>query len=335
MITKLQEKFRRDTDIEVRRLIGTQIAEAAASLNRNDAELTAFIPRELEGIIEGVFKRIYATLKARTLVPPIQGLKATDQTIKYNVYDRKGVSQIITSYADDLPRADIIKDEIRSAVRAIGQAYGYNVDELMASALGLVSLDAEKGEACRMSYEEKVDRIISNGDSANGLVGLLNLPNALSFTFAADGTGSSKLWSTKTPDQILRDLNAFYQFMVDQTNDVHRMTRMVLPVTQFGLIENTPRSSNSDKTILDYFLSTHKNVEVLSWYKLKNAGAGGTIDRMVGFIPDPMFIGYAEPMPFTQYAPQARNLELVVPTMGKTGGVICKYPFTVEYGDGM
>jgi hypothetical protein len=309
---------------------------AAAGLPgaRQDAELTAFVPRELEAIIAGAYRKLYPDLMGRSLVPPQDGIPAFAETVKYNIYDRFGVAKLISAYGDDLPRADIVKDEVRSPIRSFGDAYGYNVDELLASEAGQLPLDAEKANAARMAYEEKIDRIIANGDSAAKLVGLLNIANALSYTVPNDGTGSTKTWSTKTPDQILRDLHGLYQFMRDQTNGVHTMRRIVLPLTQYGLIATTARSSTSDTTILQYFLANHPGVEVLPWYKLKAAGAAAT-DRMLGYIPDSQYISFVENQPYTQYPPQARNLELVVPCKGKSGGVICKYPFTVAYGDGI
>lgn len=327
-ITALQKHIRQ----QIRVLVSdAQLAEHLG--RRSDAELTAFVPRELEAIIAGAYRVLYKALKARSFIPLQEGIPAFAQTVKYNIYDRFGIAALIASYADDLPRADIVKDEVRSPIRAFGDSYGYNVEELMASEAGQLPLEPEKANAARMAYEEKLDRVAANGDSANGLVGLLNIPNALSFTFAADGTGSSKVWTTKTTDQVLRDMNAFYQFMRDQTGDVHSMRRIILPIAQDNYINTTPRSSNSDKTIKQFFLEAHPDVEVVSWYKLKGAGAAAT-DRMVGYIPDSQFISLVENMPFTQFPPQARNLELVVPCMGKSGGVVCKYPLTVQYGDG-
>jgi hypothetical protein len=270
----------------------------------------------------------------RTLVPLQDGIPAWAETVKYNIYDRFGVAKLISAYGDDLPRADIVKDEVRSPIRSFGDAYGFNVDELMASEAGQLPLDAEKANAARMAYEEKIDRVIANGDSAAKLSGLLNITNALSLRGAPDGTGRHGTWATKTPDEILLDLNNFYQYMIDQTNGVHRMRRIVLPLTQYGIAPTRPRSPNSDTTILSSSSNNHPGVEVLSWYKLKAAGAAGA-DRMVGYIPDSQFISFVENQPYTQYPPQAKNLELVVPCKGKSGGVICKYPFTVAYGDGI
>lgn len=315
-------------------LMTTGLPPMGRNDGRQDADLTGFIPRELEAIIAGAYRREYPELMGRQLVPVQEGIPAWAETVKYNIYDRFGLAKLIAAYADDLPRADIVKDEVRSPIRSFGVAFGYNVDEMLAAEAGQLPLDAEKANAARMAYEEKIDRIIANGDSAANLVGLLNVPNALSYTVPNDGTGTTKTWSTKTPDLILRDLHGFYQFMKDQTNDVHTMKRIVLPVTQFGLANTTPRSANSDLTVLEYFLRNHPGTEVLSWYKLKGAGAAAT-DRMVGYIPDSKFISFVENQPYTQYPPQAKNLELVVPTKGKSGGVICKYPFTIAYGDGI
>lgn len=325
-------KFQKDAAEQIRVLIGAQLN----AMGRQDADLTAFVPRELEAVIAGAYRRQYPELMGRTLVPPQDGIPSWAETVKYNIYDRMGVAKLIAAYGDDLPRADIVKDEVRSPIRSFGDAYGFNVDELMAAEVGQLPLDAEKANAARMAYEEKIDRVIANGDSAAKLVGLLNIANALSFT-VPNGASGTATWGGATPKstaEILDDMHAFYQYMRDQTNGVHVMRRIVLPLTQYGLINTTARSQQSDLTILQYFERNHPGVEVLPWYKLKGAGAAGA-DRMLGYIPDSQFISFVENQPYTQYPPQAKNLELVINCKGKSGGVICKYPFTVAYADGI
>lgn len=330
--------------------INAAIRAAVAQLHldagegRTDAELSAFITRELEAVIAGAYWKKYPQLKARMLVPPEPGIPAGAETVKYNVYDRFGVAKLIASYADDLPRVDIVKDEVRSPIRSFGDAYGYNVDELLAAALASQypnggigqPLDQAKANAARMAFEEKIDRVLANGDSAAGLVGLLNITNALSYAIANGAANAAPGWTTgagKTPLEILKDLHGLFEYVVDQTNGVHRPTRFVLPELKYGIIATTPLQAGSDTTILEFFLRNHQGVDVQPWYKLKGAGAGG-LDRIIAYTPDPELLSAVVNQEFTQYPPQARNLELVVPCKGKCGGVICKFPLSVAYADG-
>lgn len=323
----------------IRQTVAAMHIDAAGG--RADAELTAFISRELEAVISGAYWKKYPQLIARTLVPPEPGIPPGAETVKYNIYDRFGVAKLIASYSDDLPRVDIIKDEVRSPIRSFGDAYGYNVDELLAAAMaaqypngGLGQpLDAAKANAARTAFEEKIDRVLANGDSANGLVGILNIPNALSYTIP-NGASASPLWSSKTGLEILADINGMRQFVIDSTNGVHRPTRLVLPIKQYGKIANTPLQTGSDTTILEYYKANNPDVEVMPWYKLKGAGSGAT-DRALFYLPDADLISAVVNQDFTQYPPQPRNLELVVPCKGKCGGVICKFPLSVAYGDGV
>jgi hypothetical protein len=68
------------------------------------------------------------------------------------------------------------------------------------------------------------------------------------------------------------------------------------------------------------------------WNKLNAAGAGG-VSRAVCYMRSEEVLAGVEPQAFEQFPPQWRNLEAVIPTHSRIGGVRIQYPLAVAYMD--
>ena len=101
--------------------------------------------------------------------PKKQLIPLAGETIIYKTYDTVGMAKVIANYADDLPRADVAGTEHTVRVKSIGASYGYNVQELKASAGLGTNLPTRKGEAARRSIEVKLNQIAMTGDAAYNL----------------------------------------------------------------------------------------------------------------------------------------------------------------------
>src|SRR6266498_3526093 len=299
-----------------------------------DAAENVFIERKLEYVKAKVVETPYPELIGRQLVPVSHEAPAGAETIKYDIYDKVGLAQRIRSYSDNLPRADVKVREERSPVHGYGIAYGYANRELRAAIMANVNLEQRKANAARYGFELQLDIIAASGNS-EGLLGLLTLTNANAYTVPADGTGSSQLWTNKTADQIIRDLNGVANKSVGLTNGIEMPDTLLLPIDQYNYIASTPRATISDTTILKFFLGANPFIKtVIPWFRCKGSGSGAT-DRMVAYKRSPDKLTLEIPMEFTQQPPQLRNLGVDIPCEGEIGGVICPYPMSVTYGDGI
>lgn len=273
-------------------------------------------------------------LKGRTLVPVDTETDNAVDTITYQQFTAVGVAKIIASYADDLPRADILGKTFSAPVKSLGAAYGYNIQEIRKSQRAGIPLPQRKANAARRAIEEAIDRIIGTGDAANGLLGMLNQPNALLYT-VPDGAGAASEWPTKTPAEILRDMHGIAQFGVDTTKGAEQPDTLLLPPSRYGLVATTYLSDTNNQTILQAFLATSPYIRnVDQWSPLETAGAGG-VKRMVSYRRDPDAIQFPIPQDFEQFEEERRGLELVVPCHARVGGVLLYYPFSMAYGDGI
>lgn len=299
-----------------------------------DASENVFFSRALELVKTRTYDRKYPNLRAREFVPLDPEIDNAIETIRLRSYSQVGIARLLASYAEDLPRSDVLANEQTFGVKGIGTSYGYNLQEVRAASKAGTSLDAKKAAAARRATEVVIDRVLAVGDTALGLTGLLNIPNALTYTVPADGTGSSALWSAKTPVQIVRDMVGICEYIVTQTAEVEAPNMLLLPRAQYTQIRTTRFDSNSDKTILDWFKAQYPGVAVEPWYKMLGAGAGGT-QRMMAYSMTPDHLQGAVPQEFEQLPVQERGLEFIVPCHARVGGVQCYYPLSVAYGDGI
>lgn len=299
-----------------------------------DASENAFFSRQLELTKSRTYDRKYPNLRAREFVPLDPELDNAVETIRMRSYTQVGIAKLIASYADDLPRADVKTDEATFSVKSVGTSYGYNLQEIRASQRAGANIDQKKAAAARRASEVVIDRVLALGDAATGLTGLLNVPNALSYTVPADGTGASALWTAKTPALIIRDMVGICEFIVNSTSEIESPNMLLMPRANYTLIKTTRFDTNSDKTILQWFEAQYPGVAVEPWYRMATAGAGG-ITRMMAYSMTPDHLQGAVPQEFEQLPVQERGLEFVIPCHARVGGVQCYYPLSVAYGDGI
>ena len=305
-----------------------------------DDNESMFFQRELEYLKPKIYEIQFPKLKATSLIPVSTEAGPGAESIVYQVYEELGLAQIIASYADDLPRADVKGKEYSSIIKTIGDSYGWNLQEIKAAMHAGKPLQMKRAAAARRAFDTLVDNIAWFGDQENNLAGFLtneNIPASLADT----GDSGKTTWEDKTADEILDDLNGMVQDIIDLTNEVEAPDTILLPVAQYGLISTKPRSSTSDTTILEFFLKNSAYIDtVVPLNKLKNispaiVGGGDSSDIAVAYQKDPDCLSLELPMPFTQEAAQARNLELVVPCWGRIGGVIIYRPLSMKILEGI
>ena len=299
---------------------------------RWDAGEGIFFARQLEHIKAKSYDKKYPFLKARRLIPLNLDADPGAETITYEQYDQVGMAKIIANYADDLPRADVRGKEFTSKVRSIASAYGYNIQEIAAARMAGKPLVARKANAAKRANLIIENSIAWKGDAVHGLGGFLNNPNITEVVLAADGTGNSKKWANKTNDQIVRDAVS----LATQVHQISKGTEVVdtllLPIETWDLISNA-RLPNTGISVREWILSKNPHIKRIDWLtELETAGAGGTT-RMVAYRYDPDAVTLEIPEDYRQMPVQERNLEFVVNTHQRCGGVLFYYPLSVAYAD--
>jgi hypothetical protein len=309
-------------------------------ISRNlDANETAFFERALTHVKAQTYDRLFPEYDAFNLIPVSTEAGSAATSIAVQSYDQSGMAAIISDYSDDLPRADVVASETVVPVRGIGDSYGYSIQDVRASAMvPNAKLPVRKAEAAKRSILSRINRLAWLGRAAvdNGLNGLVYAPNVPVSQAAATGTGSSTLWSTKTPDNILADLNAIVNGVFTLTNGVERPDTVVLPNAQYAYIASTPRSANSDTSILAYFLANNPFVKsVRPVFELaavtpRPSAQPGSANIMIAYTMSPDKLTLEIPQNFEQMPIQEKGLGFVVPCHARCAGTVVYYPLSVS-----
>lgn len=295
-----------------------------------DANEGAFFSRQTEYIKQRTYDIKYPEFKAGRLIPVSNEAGPGAQSIVYRQYDEVGMAAFIADYADDLPRADVKAKEFSIIPKSIGSSYGYNLNEIRAATRAGIPLQQRKANAARKAIDQLINVVAWNGDDEAGLYGLLNHPNITTGLAPADGTGSSRNWSAKTPAQIVRDFSALVNGVRVATKGVEEPDTAIFPLSIWTDISTRQHSTASDITVLEYLKKVFPQITTWEWVlELDTAGAGSTKSVIV-YKRDPDHLTQEIPQPFEQLEPEKRNLEWVTDCHARVAGVIVYYPLAVS-----
>jgi hypothetical protein len=162
-----------------------------------------------------------------------------------------------------------------------------------------------------------------------------------------NGASASPLWTSKTPAEILKDVNDLLISVWTASGFAVMPNKLLLPPTQFGWISTQTVSSAGSVSILKYLLennilktSTGQTLEIVPSKWCIGSGSGGTIgtsgtvDRMVAYTQRTDFVRY--PMTMLQRTPvQYDSLFHKSTYYCRLGVVEVVYPETIGYRDGL
>ena len=322
-----------------------RLVDSGAILNDSDG---VFFQRQLEYIQAQSYDVLYPNLKGREVFAlNTEGGEGVN-TITYRSYDKRGETKVIAGKATDLPRSDISGKEYSIQVKTLGSAYGYSRQELAASNMTGLPLDARKAEATRRSYEEKVNELIWFGDAENNLGGLFGGPAngpwstiGNSAVASAAGGGNSKVWGVdKTPTEVLADLTSACSDMVSDTLQIFAPNKILMSVAKRNYLMNTRMSEYSDVSILNWFITNNAYItsadQIVAINELDGvfgatpgAGAGGN-----GFVVMQEGADNArvrEPFPLINLPVQYQGLEFEINCYGRFAGLEIIRPDAIAF----
>lgn len=212
-------------------------------------------------------------------------------------------------------------------------------------------IDQQKYAGMLMRHQMDTDAMVYVGDTEIGYQGLVNdlgtaqRPAVYAASVLPGGAGFTQ-WSTKTPQEILNDVNGLTVQVWQNSALAIFPAELRVPPAQMALLTQ-PMSTQSNVSILQYIMANslanqHNgkplNIQAVKW--LVGAGVGGTlgvpgtVDRMVAYTRDLNKIRF--PMTLMQRTPIEYRGRWITTTYFHTLGV-CEFVYgdTVGYNDGV
>jgi len=304
---------------------------------RLDAVETAFFERQLTSIEA----RLYEVLFPDQLLLSILKIDSSDgmgaEQFIYRIYEKIGMAQIIAAYASgDLPSVSVTGSEFTGRFYSIGNKFDYSIQELRAASMANLPLEQWKADAAKLAHTQLWNQIAWFGDSAHNLQGLLTHPN-ITKGYAATVTGHTEwIWSgaaNKSPDQILVDMGKPFRDIRTLSKGIEKAEILLIGIDRYGYINDTYRATNSDRTILEAFESSHPGVVVDAVPELDSAlydpvtgAVSAGINIMVALDNDPMKGGLKGPIPFEMFPPAISGMQYEIACHSRFGGFVARYP---------
>lgn len=311
-------------------------------VNQLDEGESIYLARELETKLAESRDVKYRQLRIlkEGILPINTELDNASRTWTYEVWSSYGYAKIVTGYrAGDIPSVDVSCTEVTGKIFPVMAKMSYDFQEIREAAKAKKPLTTKRRDAVIKAIDTKLDRVAWFGDSEHNLAGLAQYPGTTSATIPNDGTGSTTTWSTKTMDQILRDVYNGIAAIKDPTNDIESPDTLLLPSKVYTALGT--RLLNSANPNGDSILSAMRKIladvgitQILGLNELNTATpAGGS--RAILFKKDKMNLEYFLPVTMEFFAPIQDGLAFDVPAQARTGGVKVYYPLSVAYMDGI
>lgn len=303
----------------------------------------SFLIRQASLIEPTVYAMRYQDIQYPGLIPVDTSAPEWIQSVTYFSMDGVGAAQWFNGNAHDVPKVELTREKFETGVSMAAIGYGYNLEELGTAQLLGMNLSADKATLARRVAEEKIDQVAFVGDATKGFTGLVNASGPTATTAPADGTGSATTFASKTPDQILRDINGQLTGIFTGTVGAEIADTLLLPYDVLLALSTRRIDSVNQTTILEwiernnvYTRVTGQQLTIRGMFGyLDTAGASST-KRMVAYRRSPEVVKMHVPMPF-RFLPawQTGPIKFDVPGIFRIGGTDIRRNKAVRYLDGI
>jgi hypothetical protein len=315
------------------------------NMHVNDAQQVAmsFLIRQASLIEPTVYAIRYQDIQYPALIPVDTSAPEWIQSVTYFSMDAVGQAQWFNGNAQDVPKVEMTREKFETSVSMAALGYGYNLEELGTAQLLGMNLSSDKAAAARRIAEEKIEQVAFVGDAGKGYTGMVNSSTPTATTAPADGTGSATTFASKTPDQILRDINGVLTGIFTGTLGAEIADTLLLPYSVLLDLSTRRIDSVNQTTILEwvernniYTRTTGQPLTIRGVFGFLDTAGSGSTKRMVAYRRSPEVLKMHIPMPF-RFLPawQTGPIRFDVPGILRVGGVDIRRPKSVRYLDGV
>lgn len=255
--------------------------------------------------------------------------------------DIAGKAEFLSAKGFDMPFADVSESQFIRQNYLAGIGYEWDLGTLKRAQKMGRDLPAAKARAARKVAEAFIYGIAIRGHTEKGWTGLVNLTSVPTANVPADGTGATTGWATKTPDQIMRDVNLVLNDVYNNTGEVHVANTLALPSTALQYANGLRIGDGADtlmKFIKEnnaYTLATDQPLKIVATRELETAGASST-RRMVAYDRAPEVIQFHIPGAHEFLDPfQKSSMTWEVAGIMNIGGTELRLPKAMSYRDGI
>lgn len=307
---------------------------------RHDAQTLAAASRQLEHVMSQVYEEPMPELRAANgdMIDIDTSVPDGAKTFTWYAYSGRAIARFSASWTSGAAPMATIQGAARTGTtHSIESGYAYTQSDMRQAAFADIPLDPMLAKEVRHAHQRKHNDVALWGRMDLNLPGLVTHPNITVIDAPLNAGATSRYWSSKTVDEIQRDINTLIDTASEVSFRMRRTTNLWLPTTEFNLIRNTRLGAgDGGMTILGFFKANRPEVTIDELVELRasqSAPEGGspqlTSNAALALVKNRDIVSFVVPLVFSQLAPQMVGLNIKVFTESMVGGVILKEPPTV------
>ena len=302
----------------------------------SDADGAWFLAQQLESIQAQVLPVKYQDLKWRELFPVDTSTPAGADAYGYYTSDMAGQAKIINTASKDIPWSTVARGKVLQQSQWIATKFGYSYGEIEAAKYTGEPLTQAHANSARRAIEELLNTLAWDGNTAAAITGIFNNSDIVTAT-VPDGAGGDSEWTTKTPDEIVADINKAFTDPWVLSKEKERPDTLLLPTAQYAYISNT-RLTETSQTIISYIVAQSPWVNslnnIISVPLLTGKGTAGA-DVLIAYKRDPNNIKAKLLQDVTFHPVQQNGLNFETIVTAKSGGIELPYPVSFYILEGI
>lgn len=260
----------------------------------------------------------------------------------YPTLDWKGQGAFRAKHQKNIPTVALTtnKNMVPLAVGAVSALM--DTEEIRNVIYGIqMDLRSRFPEIMRRACELHVEGAIMYGEADLNFVPFLDYPGVPEMV-APNGASGESEWDTKTPEEIISDMNLGIATVWMNSRYRHLPNTIFLPPSAYAEIVGQPSSTLTTTTVLEFFMGSNlytsqrggARINLIPLPYLEDAGEGGSRRIIFADIQDDT-IDLGFPLPFTLLEPQYDAYDIKLFAEYKFGPVHLPFPLAFFYMDGI
>jgi hypothetical protein len=227
-----------------------------------------------------------------------------------------------------------------------GAEVSYTIPELLSAQQLGRPVDDQKYAGMQLKWNMDIDEMVYIGDTSLGVYGLTNSDLVTTGFVALNAGATSRLWTAKTPAEILADVNALLKAAWAAAAYAVCPSKLLLPPAQFAYITSQTVSTAGNISILKFLednsiaLSINGkklDIQPCKWLVGRGVASGSpsaATDRMMVYTQNKDRVRY--PLVPLQRTPlEYRSIFHITTYFGRLGCIEFVYPECAYYSDGI
>lgn len=321
------------------------LANIKGSKYRADAidNRSLFFNRALEYLTAKAYEVEYEVLPFRQIFDVVNEGGAGVKEIVSEVYDFFAKAQPINAAGKDIPFVAGGGKEIKYPVIMWGIGAQWTMQELQEFVVaqrngrGRYSPQQIRQAAAIRGLEDALNDQALFGTAGTGITGALNHPLVPTGP-VAEGAANSTSWDTKTPDEILADIQDIGDTIYVHSKMREKPNKLLLPPSKWSLLKNRRLGDYSNMSLLTYVITNSQYFtspeDIIPINELENAGEGGT-GKMVAYCKNPDKICVEIPQEAEAMPVQQQLFTYMSLWYAYSGGAVIRYPRSMAYREGI